>query len=121
MITREQIASALSSVVVTYDGAAQQLDGQPVRPASLALWQAFPDWQSAAWLSRCVVERTWAVYVILPAADPASWAEATDDALAAVRDALITLGSVTRVEPIALVSAEQGVTMPALNFTLLTS
>jgi hypothetical protein len=121
MITREQIADALSSVVVDFDSDIHQLDGQPVRPASLALWQAFPDWQSASWMTRCVIERTWAVYVILPAADPSSWAEATDDAISSVRDALIMLGSVTRVEPIALVSAEQGVTMPALNFTLITS
>lgn len=121
MITRENIADALSTVIVDYDSDIHQLDGQPVRPPALALWQAFPDWQSASWLTRCAVERTWAVYVILPAADPASWAEATDDAINSVREVLITLGSVTRVEPIALVSAEQGVTMPALNFTLITS
>lgn len=120
MSTRDDIAAALSTVIIDYDNDVHQLNGQPVRPASLALWQAFPDWQSATWLTACVVERTWNVYVILPAADPRSWAEATDDAIPAVRDALIKIGNVSRVEPIALVSSEQGVTMPALNFTLTT-
>jgi hypothetical protein len=117
---RNKIADALSTVSILYDGAMHQLDGHPVRPASLALWQAFPDWQESTWLTRCVIERTWAVYVILPASDPQSWAEATDAALDPVRDALSPLGQVQRCTPIALVSADQAVTMPALNFTLIT-
>lgn len=121
MISRQDIADALSRVTIIWDGQPYQVDGQPVRPAALALWQGFPDWQAATWVGRCVIERTWAVYLILPAADPASFAEATDNALDAIRDELIKLGQVSRAEPIALVSADQGVTMPALNFTLTTS
>jgi hypothetical protein len=121
MTTRAEIADALSRVIVDYDGAPYPIDGQPSRPAVLALWQAFPDWQFATWLGRCVMERTWQVYVIMPGADPASWAEASDAALDVVRDELLKLGSVTRVEPIALVAADQGITLPALNFTLITS
>ena len=121
MISRDEIAAALSRVIITWDGADHPLDGQAVRPASLAVWQAFPDWQSAAWRSRCVIERTWQVFVILPAADPDAWATASDAALDAVRDELIKIGSVVQVSPIALVAADQALTMPALNFTLLTS
>jgi hypothetical protein len=121
MISRQEIADALSQVIIAWDGQPHRIDGQPVRPAALALWQAFPDWGSAIWRTACLIERTWQVYVILPAADPASWAEATDEAINAIRDQLIRLGAVTRVEPIALVAADQALTMPALNFTLLTS
>jgi hypothetical protein len=87
----------------------------------LAVWHAFPDWVAAVWLTRNITERTWSVYVILPAADPDAWASATDAALDAVRNALIRLGSVTRVEPVSLVVADQSMSMPALNFSLLTS
>jgi hypothetical protein len=120
-VNRGDIAEALSRVVIDYDGQTHQVDGHRTRPAVLALWQGFPDWQYATWLTRCVTERTWAVYVIMPGADPASWAEASDAALDAVRTELVQIGSVTRVEPIALVAADQGVTLPALNFTLVTS
>lgn len=118
--SREDIAAALSGVVVTWNGVAYPLDGQGIRPPALAVWQAFPDWVAAVWRSQCVVERTWSVYVILPAADPDAWATATDAALKPVRDALIRVGSVTRVEPVSLVVADQSSSMPALNFTLLT-
>lgn len=120
MTTRDDIAGALSGVVVQYDGQPYTLTGYPTRPAALAVWQAFADWQSAQWLTACVIEQTWSVYVILPAADPMAWADATDNTLTPVRDALFAVGNVSRVEPVALVSADQGVTMPALNFTLLT-
>src|SRR5690349_22449238 len=103
MITREAIAAALSTVTVDWDGASYTLDGHSTRPAALAVWQAFPDWVSATWRTRCVVERTWSVYVILPAADPDAWASATDAALNAVRDALVPIGAVIRAEPVSLV------------------
>jgi len=119
--SREDIAGALSTVSVTWNGVAYPLDGQSIRPPALAVWQAFPDWVSAVWRTRCIVERTWSVYVILPAADPDAWASATDAALDSVRDALIHVGSVTRVEPVSLVVADQSMSMPALNFSLLTS
>lgn len=121
MTTRADIAAALSTVSVDWEGAAHELDGQPTRPAALAVWQAFPDWVSAIWRTTCVIERTWAVYVILPAADPDAWASATDAALEGVRGALIRVGAVTRVEPVSLVVADQSSTMPALNFSLVTN
>jgi hypothetical protein len=120
MTTRDDIAAALSRVVVDWNGEQHALDGQPVRPAALAVWQAFPDWRSAVWLTSCVIERIWQVYVILPAGDPEAWATATDAALDSIRTGLLGLGAVTRVEPVALVAADQGLTMPALNFTLTT-
>ena len=119
--SREDIAAALSTVSVVWDGTPYLLDGRPTRPPALAVWQAFPDWVAATFLTRCITERTWSVYVILPAADPDAWASATDAALVAVRDALIRVGSVTRVEPVSLVVADQSMSMPALNFSLLTS
>jgi hypothetical protein len=119
--TRQDIADALSTVTVDWNGSPFQLDGQSVRPPALAVWQAFPDWVAATWLTRCVTERQWSVYVILPAADPDAWASATDAALDVVRSALIKIGSVTRVEPVSLVVADQSTSMPALNFSLITS
>jgi hypothetical protein len=119
-VTRADIAAVLDGLVITYAGQDHVLSATPSQPAALAVWQAWPDWQSAAWLSACAIERTWLVYVILPAADPVSWTEGTDAILTPVRNALIQLGQVQRAEPIALVAAEQSLTMPAVSFTLLT-
>lgn len=121
MTTRNAIAFALSSVQVEWDGKTVTLDGHPVRPAALAVWQGFPDWTAATWVTRCVTERAWSVYVILPAADPDAWASATDAVLEAVRTALLHVGQVLRVEPVSLVVADQSTSMPALNFSLVTS
>jgi hypothetical protein len=120
MTTREQIAAALSEVEITWNGRAHLLDGHAYRPASLAVWQAFCDWQAATWLTGCHIEMSWQVYVILPASDPEAWATATDSALSPVRDRLIQIGKVSRAEPIALVASDQALTMPAINFTLIT-
>jgi hypothetical protein len=121
MTTRAEIAAALDGVTVQHDGHAAELTGTPAQPAALAVWQAWPDWQSATWMSMCVIERTWLVYVILPAADATAWTEAADAVLEPVRAALTGVGSVSRVEPIALVAADQAVTMPAVSFTLHTN
>jgi len=115
---REAIASALNGLSVTWSGEPVELAATPIKPAGLAVWQAFPDWQSSRWLSRCITEETWAVYVILPGSDAQAFTSATDTLIEPVRDALITLGHVSQVAPIALVSAEQSITMPALNFSL---
>lgn len=115
---REEIANALRGVTVTWSGGTAELAPSPIRPAALALWQAFPDWQSARWLTRCIPEHTWNVYVILPT-DPEAFTSATDALLDPVREALARLGLVQQASPIALVSAEQALTMPALNFQLI--
>lgn len=120
-ITRDDIAGALAGVTVTWDGTAHQLAPTSAQPPALAAWQAWPDWQSAQWLTACVVERTWQVFVILPTADAQTWTSATDAVLNAVRAALLKVGHVSRAEPIALVAAEQSMTMPAVAFTLLTN
>lgn len=120
MVGRQEIAQSLDGVTAAWSGGTIELSGSPYRPAALALWQAFPDWQSSRWLARCVIESTWNVYVILPATDPEAFSSATDALLDPVRDALSALGHVQQVSPIALVSAEQSITMPALNFALLT-
>jgi len=120
-ITREEIAGALAGVTVTHDGQTQQMAPTVAQPPALAAWQVWPDWQSAVWVSGCVVERTWQVYVILPAADAQTWTSATDAVLNAVRTALLNVGHVSRAEPIQLVASEQSLTMPAVAFTLLTN
>jgi len=120
-VTRHDIADAMTGVTVTWAGQDYELAGTPAQPAALAVWQAWPDWQSAEWLTRCVIQRTWQVFVILPAGDADAWTSAADSAMSNVRDALIGLGQVSRVEPIALVASSQSLTMPALAFTLLTS
>lgn len=120
-VTRADLAAALTGVTATYGGAPVTLTGYAYQPPSLAMWQAWPDWQAATWLTGCLIERTWQIFVILPAPDAAGWTEATDAILNAVRDALIPLGQVQRAEPIALVAADQGTTMPAVAFTVLTS
>lgn len=120
-VTREEIAAALDGLPVTWSGEDHNLSGTPSQPAALAVWQAWPDWQSAAWLTGCIIERTWNVFVILPSGDAYSWTTATDAVLNTVRNALIVLGRVSRAEPIALVAANQALTMPAISFTLQTS
>lgn len=120
-VTRADIAAALDGVTVVWSGQDHQLAGSESQPPALSVWQAWPDWQSAEWFSACLIQRTWSVYVILPAGDAQAWTTATDAVLTAVRDALVMLGQVQRAEPIALVAAEQSLTMPAVNFTLVTS
>lgn len=115
---REQIAEALHGATFTWSGGTVELAPSPIRPAALALWQAFPDWQSTRWLTRCIQENTWNVYLVLPT-DPEAFTSATDAALDPVRDRLSTLGLVQQASPIALASAEQALTMPALNFQLI--
>lgn len=120
-VTREDIADALDGLQIVYGGNVYALTGTTHQPAALAVWQAWPDWQSRIWLTACVRENVWSVYVILPAADAATWTEATDAVIEDVRSALIALGHVSRAEPIALVAADQGLTMPAVNFALTTN
>lgn len=120
-VTRHDIAAAMTGVTVTWSGQDYELTGTPAQPAALAVWQAWPDWQAAEWLTRCVMQRTWQVFVILPAGDADAWTGAADSAMENVRAALIPLGQVTRAEPIALVAGNQALTMPALAFTLLTT
>lgn len=84
-ITRAEIAASLAGVAVDWDGATHELAPSQSQPQALAAWQAWPDWQAAEWLSAGMVERTWAVYVILPAPDPQAWTSATDAVLNAVR------------------------------------
>lgn len=115
---REEIANALRGVAFTWSGGPAELAPSPLRPYTLALWQAFPDWQSVRWLTRCIPENTWNVYVLLPT-DPEAFTSATDALLEPVRDALSALGLVQQASPIALVASEQAVTMPALNFQLI--
>lgn len=119
-VTRADIAAALDGLAIDYGGAPAALAATPYRPAALAVWAVWPDWQSAMWINACVVQRSWQVFVILPAVDPPAWTEATDAVLGAVHDALVPLGQVQRAEPIALVAAEQALTMPAVAFTLVT-
>lgn len=119
MTTRESIAAALTGISLDWDGQPRVLTGYETRPAALQLWQGYPDWISRTWRSRCLAEDTWNVFVALPAADPQSWATATDVALEPVRDALTRLGHVSRAEPIRLVF-EGNISTPAVNFTLTT-
>lgn len=119
MTSRQDIAAALQGVQIPWSGGVATLAPSALRPATLATWQAFPDWQSTAWLTRCIPQHTWAVYVLLPT-DPEAFTSATDGALEPIRDALSALGQVQQVSPIALVAADQALTMPALNFALIT-
>ena len=118
MSQREEIAQVLRGVTFTWSGGTAELAPATIRPSALALWQAFPDWQSVRWLTRCVQESTWNVYVVLPT-DPEAFTSATDAALEPIRERLSILGLVQQASPIALASAEQALTMPALNFQLI--
>ena len=120
-VTREDIAAALDGVAVEFNGSTVTLSASTAQPAALAVWQTWPDWLSATWMTAYVIERVWQVFVILPAADAPTWTAATDAVLTTVRNALIPVGHVERVEPIALVAAESSTTMPAVAFTLHTS
>jgi hypothetical protein len=120
-ITRLDIAGALDGITVPWSDETRTITATAAQPAALSVWQAWPDWQSSRWLSMCAIERTWLVYVILPAADAPSWTEATDAILNRVRTALIPLGQVQRAEPVALRMADQSISLPAVAFTLLTS
>jgi hypothetical protein len=117
MTTRHDIAAAVS-ISLTVDGQAITIDGLPVQPATFAVWQAWPVWQSSVWLSRAAQVRTWQVLLVLPAGDIATWVDATDDILAAIRDALEDVGHVTRVEPVQLMAGDASQTMPGLAFSL---
>lgn len=122
MTTRAEIADAMSVPVSGLDGQLVIVDGQPTMPATYAAWQGWPQWQSAEWLNRCVMRTTWQVLLVLPAGNPAAWAEATDNVLTPVRDGLETVGHVVRAEPVALASGDlQTQTLPALQFTLETT
>lgn len=117
MTTRADIAEAVS-ITLTVDGQTVTIDGLSVQPATFAVWQAWPVWQSSVWLSRCVQQRTWQLLLVLPAGDLATWVDASDDILSAVRDALEDVGHVTRCEPVQLMAGDASQNMPGLAFSL---
>jgi hypothetical protein len=118
--TADDLAAAVSVPVLGLDGGEVVIDGQRSQPGTFAAWQSWPTWQSAEWMSRCVIVTTWQVLLVLPAGDPAAWGDASQSVLNPVRDGLETVGHVIRAEPVTLASGQlESQTIPALQFTVL--
>jgi hypothetical protein len=122
MTRRDDIAGALSAVTVTLpNGETVTVDGRPYVPATLSAWQAWPQWQNTVWLTACVSQWTWLVYVILPPGDPAAWSDAENAAVDSIREALeATVAHVDRAEPVILPPGDGTAARPALQFTITT-
>lgn len=114
---RERIAAAVAGIEIP----GGHLDGQPNEPVTIAMWAAWPIWTGTEWITRCGLEHTWHVIVILPPGDARTWNPAADRLLNPIRDALeAQLGHVTRAEPVTVAAGDASTVMPALRFHLTT-
>jgi hypothetical protein len=118
MSTRDDIATVLDGLPVELDGEPHTVDAYPALPASIQPFTSWPVWQSSSWLTACVIAEEWRVFVTLPAGTSDAWADTGDALIGPVRDALLKVGAVQRVEPVALAVGDQTQTVPALVFSL---
>ena len=118
MSTREDIAAALDGIVVDLDGTTYAVDAYPALPSTIQPFTSWPIWQATTWLSACIAEEEWRVALTLPASSSDAWAETGDELIEPVRTALLKVGAVLRVEPVALAVGDQSQSVPTLMFTL---
>lgn len=117
--TRTAIAKALDlSVVDTITDTSYQLDPFEYEPPTLTALQAWPVWISSTWMNRCVIQESWAVLVLLPSGETATWTDAAESLIGPVREALENVGHVSLVEPVTVSPSDSGAGIPALRFTL---
>lgn len=114
MTGRDEIAAALAGV--------PGVTASPNAPNVANPGMAWPVWQSSAPLTAYGWEITWNVFLVLTGGYPDATIAEADPLALAVGDALLQVGAVTLVEPVALgVDASGTATAPALRFTLTTT
>jgi len=116
---RQVIADAVTGPVDLDDGSTVTVTGYPSRPSTPATWDAWPWLSSADAVTAYGFTSTWNVYVVLPAGDPGSTADAVDALLDVLWERLWAANApITRVATGQLVFESNSPAVPALVFTV---
>lgn len=111
MIERARIVAALGSVA--------ELTPSPTQPPAMLSGAAWPVWDHAEGVNRCVFRDVWTVVVACPPGDRASAIEYSDALREPIGLALFGVPAfVDRIEPSQLSPEEGGQAVPVLLFTI---
>jgi len=116
---RQAIADAVTGPVNLEDGTTVTVTGYASRPQTPATWDAWPWLTSVDPLTAYGYTTTWSVYVVLPAGNPDSTADAVDSVIDALWPRLWAANvSIVRVATGSLVFDANSPAVPALVFTV---
>lgn len=115
---RAAIVKALNGLVAEVGGDPVALSAYLDQPNTVERYQTWPVWLNSVPYTQCLTTSYWQVVVTLPPADQTSMIDAANALIAAVADALLTLGQITAVRPARLIldTADGGV--PILQYDL---